>query len=424
MPHGIKRNVAVIGAGVIGAVSAVELLRAGHKVTLIDSEEPGGEQAASYGNAGWLSTHSVLPPAGPGAWKSVPGYLTDPLGPLAVRIGYLPRALPWLIRYLLSGWTQARFESTARMLHALLKNAVPLHKRLAEEAGVAHLIKDGGLLNVFPSRAEFEADRLGWAIRRQLGIEWTELSESELRAREPHLDPRYRFAVLVHEAGACLDPGAYVAALAKLAVERGAQRATATATGFRIEGGRLSAVITDSGPFACDAAVIAAGIRSRPLAASLGDRLPLETERGYHVVVEGASVGPQTSMMVSDAKMVINWMEMGLRAAGQVEIAGLEAKPNWRRAEILLDHLRKLFPELPRDIPVDKVRTWLGHRPSMPDGRPCIGSARASRDIVYAFGHGHVGLVGSARTGRLVSQLVSREEPEISIEGFDPERYL
>jgi D-amino-acid dehydrogenase len=417
------RHVAIVGAGAVGVISAIEALREGHRVTLIDAGDPGGEQAASYGNAGWLSSHSVIPPAEPGIWKKVPGYLMDPLGPLAIRWSYLPKALPWLIRYLLSGWTEARVERTAHALRDLLKDAPLLHRKLAEEAGVPDLIERNGVMHVFPSRAPFDGD-LGWRIRKRVGIEWLELSPDEMRQREPDLDPRYTFGVVVEEAGRCRDPGAYVAALANHAVASGARLVRARATGLRLDGDKLAAVITDVGEVACDAAVVAAGARSKKLTASIGDPLPLETERGYHVMIENPESGPRSSMMVSDAKMVVNWTNKGLRAAGTVEIAGLDAEPNWRRAEILRNHLLRMFPKLPRNIPASRIKMWFGHRPSMPDGRPCIGYARASRDVVYAFGHGHIGLVGSARTGRLVAQLVSGKPPEIPLEPFAPARFL
>lgn len=418
------RHVAIVGAGAVGVISAIEALRDGHRVTIIEPGTPGGVQAASYGNAGWLSSHSVIPPAGPGVWRKVPGFLMDPLGPLAIRWHYLPEAAPWLIRYLLSGWTAKRVEDTARALRALLVDAPVLHKKLANEAGAGHLIEHQGLMHIYPSRAAFDDDKLGWDIRRRVGIEWMELSADEIRQREPDLDRRYRFGVLVEEAGRCRDPGGYVAALAAHARSLGATFVAAKASGLRLENGRLRAVATDAGEVACDAAVIAAGARSKPLAASIGDVLPLESERGYHVAIDHAETGPRTSVMASDAKMVVNWTDKGLRAAGTVEIAGLEAAPNWKRAEILRDNLFSMFPKLPKDIPASRIKTWFGHRPSMPDGRPCIGYARASRDVVYAFGHGHVGLVGSARTGRLVAQLVSGKPPEIPLEPFAPARFL
>jgi D-amino-acid dehydrogenase len=418
------RHVVVIGAGAIGVISAIELLRDGHRVTLIEPGTPGGEQAASYGNAGWLSTHSVIPPAEPGVWKKVPKFLMNPLGPLAIRWSYLPKALPWLIKYILSGWTEERVTATAQALRPLLVDAPSLHRKLAEEAGVGHLIERQGLMHIYPSRAAFDADKLGWNIRKHVGVTWMELTGDEMRQREPDLHPRYQFGVLVEEAGRCRDPGGYVAALTEHARALGAEFVAAKARSVRLQGGKPVSVVIEGGEVACDAVVIAAGAHSKPLAASIGDRLPLETERGYHVMIVNPETGPRTSVMASDAKMVVNWQDNGLRAAGQVEFAGLEAAPNWRRAEILRDHLIGMFPKLPKDLPAERIRMWLGHRPSMPDGRPCLGYSRASRDVVYAFGHGHVGLVGSARTGRVVAQLIGGREPEIPIAPFDPKRFL
>ena len=414
----------VIGVGAVGSATAIEALRAGLRVTVLEHGEPGGQHATSYGNAGWLSSHSVVPPALPGAWRKVPGWLADPLGPLALRWRYLPRAMPWLLRYLASGWTEARVQRTADALRTLLADAPVLHARLAAEAGVPQLIERRGLLHAYRSRAEFDGDALGWRVRRRTGVPWEEWPQDELRRREPDLDARYTLGIFVPEAGHCRDPGRYVAALARHALGSGAERVMARATGFRIEGGRLRAVLTEAGEIACDAAAICAGARSGPLAAAAGSAVPLESERGYHVVVEDATAGPRTPTMVADGKLIAHWMDGGLRAAGQVEIAGLDAAPDWRRAEILHAHLRSMFPSLAPAAPGSaSVKQWLGHRPSLPDGLPCIGPAAATPDVVLAFGHGHVGLCGSARTGRLAAQLLARTAPEIPPEPFDPARF-
>jgi D-amino-acid dehydrogenase len=423
MTENSGRHVAIIGAGAVGVISAIEALRDGYQVTLIDPGTPGGTQAASYGNAGWLSSHSVIPPAEPGVWKKVPGYLMDPMGPLAIRWSYLPKILPWLVRYLRSGWTEAKVEETARALRPLLKDAPSLHKQLAEEAGVAELIERNGVMHAFTSRFKPE-NELGWRVRKRVGIDWLELSADEMRQREPDLHPRYVFGLLVEEAGRCRNPGRYVAALADLAQARGARLVNAKASAIRIVNGRLLGVVTDQGDISCDKVVVAAGARSKAVAASIGDPLPLETERGYHVMIEDSNAGPRTSMMAADAKMVVNWTEQGLRAAGTVELAGLDAPPNWARADILRDHLLSMFPKLPKDLPASRIKTWFGHRPSMPDGRPCIGYARASEDVIYAFGHGHIGLVASARTGRLVAQLLSHKKLDIPLAPFAPSRFL
>ena len=419
----MSRHVVVIGAGIVGAASALELLRDGHRVTILEPGDPGGPQAASYGNGCWLSVQSVIPPAGPGVWRKVPGYLRDPLGPLAIRWKYFPKVAPWLARYLAAGWTEERVLRVARAMAPLLHDAPALHRRLAEESGVGGLVQQRGDIYIYPSRAEFEAEAMGWRIRRQVGIRWVELSAEELHQREPELSHRYGFGVLVEEGGHCTDPGGLVAALVAQAQAQGAALLRTCATGFRIDGNRLTAVGTPAGEIACDAAVISAGARSRRLAAAVGDYVPLETERGYHAVLRDPEVSPRHPLMPSDGKMAITLTRGGLRCAGQVEIAGLDAAPDWRRAEILRDHLLKSFPGLPRDLPAERVEVWMGHRPSTPDGMPCLGPSRRSPDVIHAFGHGHVGLVAGPRTGRLVAQMVAGRAPEIPVAPFSPARF-
>jgi len=416
-------HVVVIGAGIVGAASAVELQRDGHDVTIVEPGLPGGEQAASYGNGCWLSPSSVLPMSGPGLWRKVPGWLADPLGPLAVRWSYFPRALPWLWRFLRAGSSWAKVRATAPAMRALVAGCPEKHLALAEEAGVGHLIRRSGLLYPYPDRAAFEAERESWAIRREQGIEWTELNADELRQREPALDRRYTFAVQVHEGGHCIDPGAYVAALVELVVARGGTLVRARAEGLEIEDGRLHAVRTGEGVINCDRAVIAAGAWSKALAAQAGDRIPLETERGYHALILGAETGPRTPMIPSDGKMSHVRTPQGLRIAGQVEIAGLEAAPNWKRAELLRDYALATWPELPRDLPVERVKVWMGHRPSTPDSLPVIGPASGCADVMHAYGHGHIGLAAGATTGRLVADLVSGKPPVIDPAPYAPARF-
>src|SRR5690606_21720317 len=253
--------------------------------------------------------------------------------------------------------------------------------------------------------------------------QWQELDNQALRALEPDLHPRYTFGVLVPETGHCRDPGAYVAALVQLAQTLGADLRRTRATGFDIEAGKLRAVRTEAGDIACDRAVIATGIRSRDLARQAGDRVPLAAERGYHAVIKQPEGGPRVSTMFADCKVVINQMEKGLRVAGQVEIADVDAPPDWRRGHILRDLLISIYPALPRTLADDRVDYWQGCRPSMPDGLPCIGAASASADIVHAYGHGHIGLVGSARTAELVVQLLQGQSTTIPLEPFSPRRF-
>ena len=419
----MARHVAVIGAGIVGAACAVELVRDGHEVTIIEPGDPGGEQAASYGNGAWLSPSSVVPPSMPGLWRRVPGFLADPLGPLAIRWTYLPKVAPWLVRFVQAGSTVARVEVAARALRPLVGDAPERHRVLAAEAGVGELIERRGLLYIFPARADFEREALAWQLRRENGVNWLELDADELRQQEPELDRRYTFGVLVQAGGNCADPGAYVAALVQHAVGQGATLLRAGATGFRVDGGRLRAVLTGDGEVGCDAAVICAGARSRVLARAVGDRVPLETERGYHAVISHPGTGPRHPVMPSDGKMAVTMTRGGLRIAGQVELAGLDATPDWRRAEILRDYALRTFPGLPRDLPAGRVKVWMGHRPSMADGLPVIGPARGCADVVHAFGHGHVGLAAGPVTGRLVADLLGGLPPVIDPAPYSSRRF-
>ncbi|HEX2944263.1 MAG TPA: FAD-dependent oxidoreductase [Rhodopila sp.] len=416
-------RVAVIGAGVVGAACAIALLHDGHAVTIIDPANPGGEQAASYGNGTLLNPSSVVPMSAPGLWRKVPGYLRDPLGPLAIRWTYLPRLLPWLVRFLRAGATPERVAATARALQPLLADAPALHRALAEEAGVTDLITRQGVLFVFPDRAAFAQEAPSWSVRYQNGTRWLELDEDELRQHEPSLDRRYKFGLLVEENGQCRDPGAYVAALVRHAQALGADIQRTRAVGFRLDGDHLRAVTNSNGEITCDKAVIAAGAYSKALAAAVGDKIPLETERGYHVVIADSGVAPRYPIMPSDGKMACVMTPDGLRLAGQVELAGLAAAPNWQRAEVLLRFARTVYPGLPADIPPDRVKMWMGHRPSTPDSLPCLGPASACADVIHAFGHGHVGLTGSAMTAKIVADLVAGRTPPFDLAPYAPARF-
>jgi len=409
-PKQPPKHVVVIGAGAIGAVTAVELLRLGHRVTIVDPEEPGGEHGASYGNSGWMSPCLVVPLSQPGLWPKVPRYLLNPAGPLTIRWRHLPRLVPWLVRFLWAGHTAARVERTALAIKPLVADCHLRHDALAGEAGVADLFLRGGQLQVYRRRLDFEAEAFSWHLRRLTGCTWTEIDEAELRRREPSLDPRYTFGVVLG-GYVCVKPGAYVAALVRLAERRGAVLRQARALGFRAGGDRATAVMADTGDIPCDEVIIAAGVRSKALAVAAGDCVSLVAERGYHVELVGIEPMPRNRVLLMDHRMTNTPSRYGLRVTGHVEIADVDTPADWRHAEVL----RKFtlgayrFNRTPTE-----TRSWMGERPSTPDGLPIIGRARKLGNVIHAFGHGHIGVAASPSTA-VLSSIWSRAVCRLSI---------
>ncbi|MBO1324812.1 NAD(P)/FAD-dependent oxidoreductase [Acetobacter garciniae] len=414
-------HVVVVGAGIVGVTAALALRRRGYEVSVLTSAEPGAEEAASYGNAGWLNPGSVVPHSMPGMWKKVPGYLLDTHGPLRIRLAAVPQAWSWLLRFVTCGATEARVRRIARALRPFLSDSLDRHAALAAEAGVAELIEGKGLLVVYPDEQAFAGDALGWELRRANGVRWKTLDRAGLLALCPGLGENYRYGALIEGGGHCTDPGAYVAALGLHAVRQGVHFLTARADGFVVKHGVLHGVSHAGGILRCEKAVIAAGIATRELAALLGDPIPLFSERGYHVQVHTTDQAPSVPLMMSDMKFGITPMRAGVRAAGQVEFAPKGAPPDWQRARILLDCLRRGLPGM-TIAHGDGVRRWWGNRPSTPDCLPVIGPSPSVKGVFYATGHGHLGLVSAPWTAELVGRMADGETVEEAA-AYAPSRF-
>jgi D-amino-acid dehydrogenase len=417
---GGKKIVGVIGAGMVGVTAASFLLRKGHDVILLDPNDVG--EGTSFGNAGCFNGSSVVPMSMPGMIRNVPGWLTDPLGPLVVRWSYLPTLAPWLVRFLMAG-TGEKVQRQARALRTLLDQGIETLAPLVRDAGAQDLVQRLGHLFVYRSLASWAKESAAWRLRRDNGVTWDEFAQDELRQLEPQLSREYVKGVLVRENGHTTNPHRLVQRLAQAFQRDGGRIERRGAVGFEVSDGRLTAIRCTDGPLLVDAAVVAAGIWSKPLAADLGDRIPLETERGYHIMIRDPEAVPRIPIADAEGKFVATPMELGLRLAGTVELAGLAAPPAWGRARVLLTHARRLFPALRADYPDQRLSMWMGHRPSVPDSLPVIGASRRTRDVVYAFGHGHIGMACSAKTGKTVAELISGEQPQVDPSPFSPQRF-
>jgi D-amino-acid dehydrogenase len=412
--------VVVIGAGIVGLCCATYLQRDGRKVVVVDPDGPG--EGASYGNAGGLNGSSIVPVAMPGVLAKVPHWLLDPAGPLSIRLRYLPQLLPWLYRFVRAGRPELVREQ-ARALRGLLAPTVEMHRELAASVGAADLIQRSGLLIAYRSEASFAADSEAYRLRGENGVKIDELNQDELRQIEPTLSPAYTRARFISENGYCRNPLRLSRALADSLLANGGKIRRERAEGFAFADGKVEAVLTSTGRIPAAAVVLAAGAHSKPLAARLGEKVPLDTERGYHAMIKAPEVAPRLPIMDAEAKLVATPMEEGLRMAGTVEFAGLEAPPDWRRARILLRHGQAMFPGLPRTVSDDRVALWMGFRPSMPDSLPVIGPTRRYANAFLAFGHGHVGLIGAPMTGRAIADLIAGRPPALDLAPFSAARF-
>lgn len=415
-------HVVIIGAGIVGATTAYELAKAGCQVTILDPGIPGQPQAASYGNGAWISPASIIPMSMPGIWRKVPGYLLDKNSPLTIRWKELPRLLPWLIKFMMAGATIPKVEKTAKALNSILQDAPERHLKIAAELSRPDDVIQNGVIYAYPNRTAFEGEALSWRLRKDNGLQWVELDEKSLHTCEPTLSDHYKFGILVKSAAHCPNPGQYVHAIVQQAIKHGAALRQVSATGFDIVNGKLRSVLTDAGIITCDRAIISAGIWSKALAQKAGDKIPLESERGYHSVIRNAKSSPNIPIMPSDGKMANTPTSTGLRIAGQVELSRLEAAPNWNRVEVLLRHALSTYPKLGRREDL-QTEYWLGHRPSTSDGLPVISTASQTQDIIYAFGHGHIGLASGPISGRIAADLAMNQTPPIDITPFSARRF-
>jgi len=408
----------VIGGGIIGLASALSLQEAGFQVRVIDRGAPG--DGASYGNAGILAPDGVIPESNPATLSQVPRYLLDPTGPLTIRWRHLPRLIPWLARFVAAG-RPSRVAEIASGLAALTNRAVTDYAPLAARAGADGLIRRGGSLTVYRSAEALDAAESEHKLRRQHGHQVEIVTGAALREMEPALSPAIQHAAYFPEKCWVIDPRALSQAFADAVLAAGGDIVRASVKGFALGTDGPDEIFSDQGTIDTtdETVVIAAGAQSLSLTRLLGAKPPLDTERGYHVMVPrpGISLG----LPVSDGGRgyYATPMAGGLRIAGTVELGGLTAPPNWRRADILLGHARRLLP----DLDTAGSERWMGFRPSMPDSLPVISRSPRFRRVLFAFGHGHLGLTLAAVTGRLVADLAADKTPIVDPRPYRVDRF-
>lgn len=411
-----KKTVAVVGAGVIGAAIAFELQRRGLQVTLIDKGEPG--RGTSYGNMASVALDFAAG-SGPSTWRKIPGWLLDPEGPVWLRPSYALKMLPWFLRFIAAG-RPSRLREIEDAGMSLSAHALSDFRAMLSAIDAPGLMTDEGCLAIYETETEFAGDRGHVEMMRRYGFKFDVLDGGAIRELEPTLSPSIPKAVLLPDNKSIRNPYELVVKLAASARALGASFVSGVVRNIQKSGDGTAVVLLEDGQrITADFVVLAAGVHTRTLAAKLGERIPLETERGYHTQIMKPGIDMRYSVIWPHRAFMITPTAGGIRVGGNVELAGLDAAPDFRRPRVLVRHAQRAVPGLK----VEDTTEWMGHRPSLPDTIPIISSSSEMPGVWYATGHGHLGLTYSATTARLIADMVTGAKLAVDVTPFRINRF-
>jgi len=408
-------SVGVVGAGIVGICAALELQRAGFNVTLIDRDEPG--MSCSYGNAGILTATEVGPLGLPGMLKSLPKWVLDPLGPVAVDPLYLPKMIPWGLR-LLKDSKPDRVEQIADQMQGFYHSAVDLYRDLLGSVGAGNLVRQPGYLCVYASRDTARPDDYFWSLHRKRGIVLNELGANEIRQIAPDVSKDLTYAVHVPNEGCVVSPLSVSKALLGGFLAEGGALVKANVSHLEPTDGAVF-VRTEAGGQTFSKVVLSAGVHSKRLARQLGDRVLLQSMRGYHAMIPNPAIDLKLPVMSGDYKFFASPMQDGLRLAGTAEFASPHKKPNYQRVSKIVTAAQKIFPLLS----TLNHAPWMGNRPMTPDSLPIIGPSTRQKTVFYAFGHGHNGLSGAPMTAKVLVRMMREKPVSLNMAPFAVERF-
>lgn len=400
----------------IGAAIALDLQRRGRQVILIDRDTPG--RGASFGNMASIAVTEFMPASRPAIWRQMPRWLLDSEGPVTVRPSYMPRLIPWFWRFLMASRpaTLRRLEAEGA---ALCMRALGDTQALLRDLGALDQITETGCLSLYLDEAEFRADRDHIEMLDRFGFAHEVIGHNRLRELEPEISPKITKAIVLPDNRSLRDPYRFVLRITERLRALGGVIERAEVTGFcrsdRITGVRLA----DGRVIDCADLVLCAGAYTARLSKMLGEPIPLETERGYHTQIMAPGLDLAHSLIWPARAFMVTPTAGGIRVGGTIEMAGLDAPPDYRRAKITVARTREALPNLR----VDEASEWMGHRPAFPDTVPVISASAKTAGVYYATGHGHLGLTYAATTARLLGQLIAGERPEIDLSPYRVNRF-
>jgi len=411
----LKSSVCVIGAGIQGVCISLCLIKKGFKVTLIDRSDP-GDKSASYGNAGHFSPYASVPINRPDILVDVPSMLLSTTGPLALKWNYVPKMIPWFIEFV-KNCRKKKMMHTAKYMHQILDLALPAYDELFKDIDVSGLIENKGIIYFWTDK-DLKSRELEINIRNQLGVKQQLLTPSEIHDLEPHIKKVYHGGVLYPYARHARNPKKILLKLFDLFLKKGGhfEKQNVQTISFSPEDNPI--IKTDTKFYTFEKAVIACGAFSKKLTDQVYEKIPLDTERGYHVHFKGYDHLLSRPIIFLNRGFGITPMEQGLRVVGTVEFGGLNNPPSKKRIQNLINSARYLFPELK-----EHEDEWLGFRPTLPDFLPVIGPSKNYKNLFYSFGHHHLGWTLGGISGKIVAGLVAGENTNLDLDPYNTKRF-
>jgi D-amino-acid dehydrogenase len=406
----------VVGAGIIGTAIAHELQKRGRQVVLLDRDAPG--KGASFGNMASIAVTEFMPASRPSVWKQIPGWMLDPEGPVRVRPSCMPKLVPWFLRFIAAS-RPSRLRDLEAQGAALCSRALDDTLALLRETGLQDQISEEGCLSLYADEAEFKADRDHIELLERFGFPHEVIGRQAIKALEPELSDRIGMAVLFPQNRSMKDPYKLVVALAERFAGLGGRIERGEVLGFTRSDAMREVVLRDGRRLPADEVVICAGAFSARLAKDLGEPIPLETERGYHTQIMAPGITLKHSIIWPAKAFMVTPTAGGIRVGGTVEMAGLDAPPDYRRSKVTVKRAKDALPNLA----CEDFTEWMGHRPALPDSVPILSASARTKGLFYATGHGHLGLTYAATTARLMGQLIAGSKPEIDLHPYRINRF-
>ena len=410
-----RSSVGVIGAGIQGVCISLCLIKKGFKVTLIDREDP-GKESASYGNAGHFSPYASVPINRPDILTDVPSMLFSSTGPLAIKWSYIPKMIPWFLKFI-KNCTKKKMMHTAKYMHQILDLAIPAYDELFEEIDISGLVENKGIIYFWTDK-DLKSRELEINIRKELGVKQQLLKPHEIHDLEPHIKQIYHGGVLYPQARHTRNPKKILLKLFDLFIKRGGRFEKKNVQSISYGEDNKPVIKTDLDFFKFDKAVIACGAFSKKITDKLDEKIPMETERGYHVHFKNHDHLLSRPVIFLNRGFGITPMEQGLRVVGTVEFGGLDNPLSKKRILNLVNNAKYLFPELK-----EHHDEWLGFRPTLPDFLPVIGPSKKNKNLFYSFGHNHLGWTLGAISGKIISKMIAEEKTNLDLSPYNSLRF-